>query len=318
MFGTNEIVGQKYFKNAPKDSLFVTSMFFTLQGEGPYAGMPALFIRLTKCNLNCSFCDTFFDDGDWLTFQEIEAKIYHTICDYWNKQGKQVPEWILPKEGVNRVGPYNCVLVVTGGEPLLQKNLMDFLNHAKPLFRAMQIESNGTVNQDVPEHVTLVCSPKCSEKNGVAIKYLAPTELILKRADCLKFVMSSPNVTLDKESPLGQVSDMFSRAEGGVSKNPYSEVPDWAHEWKAATGKEIYVSPMNVYNTFPQKIKILHAESGGITMDQRSTVDEVISFWEPGLLNLADNQTNHEYTAKYCMEHGFRLNLQMHLYASLA
>jgi hypothetical protein len=75
---------------------------------------------------------------------------------------------------------------------------------------------------------------------------------------------------------------------------------------------------MNVYNTFPQKIKILHAESGSITMDQRSTVDEVISFWEPGLLDLAANQTNHEYTAKYCMEHGFRLNLQMHLYASLA
>ena len=294
MFGTNQIVGQKYFKDAPKNSLFVTSMFFTLQGEGPYAGMPALFIRLTKCNLNCSFCDTFFDDGDWLTFTEIEAKIYHTICDYWNKQGKQVPEWILPKEGLNRVGPYNCVLVVTGGEPLLQKNLMDFLNNAKSLFRAMQIESNGTVNQDVPEHVTLVCSPKCSEKNGVAVKYLAPTDLILKRADCLKFVMSAED------------------------NSPYNNVPEWAHEWKAATGKEIYVSPMNVYNTFPQKIKILHAESGSITMDQRSTVDEIISFWEPGLLNLVDNQTNHEYTAKYCMEHGFRLNLQMHLYASLA
>jgi organic radical activating enzyme len=294
MFGTNQIVGQKYFKDAPKNSLFVTSMFFTLQGEGPYAGMPALFIRLTKCNLNCSFCDTFFDDGDWLTFTEIEAKIYHTICDYWNKQGKQVPEWILPKEGLNRVGPYNCVLVVTGGEPLLQKNLMDFLNNAKSLFRAMQIESNGTVNQDVPEHVTLVCSPKCSEKNGVVVKYLAPTDLILKRADCLKFVMSAED------------------------NSPYNNVPEWAHEWKAATGKEIYVSPMNVYNTFPQKIKILHAESGGITMDQRSTVDEVISFWEPGLLNLVDNQTNHEYTAKYCMDHGFRLNLQMHLYASLA
>ena len=60
MFGTNEIIGKKYFKDAPAESLFVTSMFFTLQGEGPYAGMPALFIRLAKCNLVCSFCDTFF------------------------------------------------------------------------------------------------------------------------------------------------------------------------------------------------------------------------------------------------------------------
>ena len=291
MFGTNSIVGQKYFKDAPAESLFVTSMFFTLQGEGPYAGMPALFIRLTKCNLACSFCDTFFDDGDWLTFNEIRTKAYHTICDYWNKRGLEVPLWALPRGSMNFS---NIVLVVTGGEPLLQKNLMDFLNFAGPMFKAMQIESNGTVNQDVPSHVTLVCSPKCSEKNGVATKYLAPTELILKRADCLKFVMSA-----DEDSP-------------------YSIVPLWAHYWKQDTGKEIYVSPMNVYNTFPQKIKILHAESGKITMDQRSTVDEVISFWEPGLLNLKENQINHEYTAKYCMDNGFRLNLQMHLYASLA
>ena len=81
MFGTNEIIGKKYFKDAPADSLFVTSMFFTLQGEGPYAGLPALFIRLAKCNLDCSFCDTFFDDGDWMTFDQIESKMYSAIND---------------------------------------------------------------------------------------------------------------------------------------------------------------------------------------------------------------------------------------------
>ena len=294
MFGTNEIVGQKYFKDAPVDSLFVTSMFFTLQGEGPFAGKAALFIRLAKCNLACSFCDTFFDDGDWMNFDQIRSKAYHTICDYWNNRGLPVPEWVLPKGVFSDISFPNIVLVVTGGEPLLQKNLMDFLTYTKSMFGNMQIESNGTVNQDVPEHVTLVCSPKCAEKNGVALKYLSPTKTILERADCLKFVMSA-----DEDSP-------------------YNNVPEWAHKWKQETGKEIYVSPMNVYNTFPQKIKILHAESGSITMDQRSTVDEVISFWEPGLLNLAENQTNHEYTAKYCMDYGFRLNLQMHLYASLA
>lgn len=301
MFGTNSIVGQKYFKDAPKDSLFVTSMFFTLQGEGPFAGQPALFIRLAKCNLACSFCDTFFDDGDWMTFEQISSKAQETVMKYWSDQKLVIPDWVLKQRpsdlgnGITDIAGMNVVLVVTGGEPLLQKNLMDYLNYAKDQFAAMQIESNGTVNQDVPTHVTLVCSPKCAEKNNVATKYLAPTKLILERADCLKFVMSA-----EQESP-------------------YSEVPEWAHAWKAANpGKEIFVSPMNIYNTFPQKIKILHAEKGNITMEQRSTVDEVISFWEPGLLNLEANQKNHEYVARYCMQHGFRLNLQMHLYASLA
>jgi organic radical activating enzyme len=323
MFGTNQIVGQKYFKNAPSNSLFVTSMFFTLQGEGPFNGMPALFIRLTKCNLACSFCDTFFDDGDWMTFDEIAVRATSTIRKYWTDKAQEVPQWVEP-DSKELIGSFpRVVLVVTGGEPLLQKNLIDFLNYAQfrmrgSMFGNMQIESNGTVNQDVPEHVTLVCSPKCSEKNGVATKYLAPTELILNRADCLKFVMCSPHVSLDKESQTPELSDMFRRAEVGISMNPYSTIPDWAHDWKKRTGKEIFCSPMNIYNSFPQKIKLLHAENKTITMEQRSTVDEIISFWEPGLLNLKDNQTNHEYTAKYCMEHGFRLNLQMHLYASLA
>lgn len=293
MFGTNEIIGQKFFKDAPPRSLFVTSMFFTLQGEGPYAGMPALFIRLTKCNLACSFCDTFFDDGDWMTFEAIEAKIYHTICDYWNSRGLPVPQWAL--DGKNATTYPNIVLVITGGEPTLQANLTEFLAEQVPLFKHVQIESNGLVNRELPEGVTLVCSPKCAEKDGVATKYFNPTEQILQRADCLKFVMSS-----DPQSP-------------------YYSVPEWAHEWKRWSGKEIYVSPMNIYNTFPQKIKLLRSEKqGNITLDERSTVDEVISFWEPGLLNLKENQANHEYTARYCMEHGFKLNLQMHLYASLA
>ena len=293
MFGTNEIIGKKYFKDAPKDSLFVTSMFYTLQGEGPYAGVPAMFIRLAKCNLDCSFCDTFFDDGDWMTFDEIGEKMEETIKSYWTSRGQVVPQWAIDTGACIKVSP-NMVLVITGGEPLLQENISEFMQQQLQYFKAVQVESNGIPDTVVPEGVTLVCSPKCIEKNGKAVKYLTPSKTILERADCLKFVMSA-----DVDSP-------------------YNEVPDWAHEWKAKTGKEIYVSPMNVYNTFPQKIKLLRAEKGNITMAERSTVDEVISFWEPGLLNLKQNQANHEYAARYCVEHGFRLNLQMHLYASLA
>jgi organic radical activating enzyme len=301
MFGTNEVIGKKYFKDAPKDSLFVTSMFFTLQGEGPYAGMPALFIRLAKCNLDCSFCDTYFDDGDWLTFDELESKIRRTINDFWITQGKTTPSWANTLLDVdNGFNSYpdkypGVVLVMTGGEPLLQENITEFMRRQLPRFKAVQVESNGIPETTVPEGVTLVCSPKCMEKNGVATKYLAPSKTILDRADCLKFVMSAD------------------------ATSPYNNIPEWAHEWKRVNPhKEIYCSPMNVYNSFPQKIKLLRAEKGTITMAERSTVDEVISFWEPDLLDLKANQANHEYTGRYCVEYGLKLNLQMHLYASLA
>jgi 7-carboxy-7-deazaguanine synthase len=294
MFGTNEIVGKKYFKDAPADSLFVTSMFFTLQGEGPYAGMPALFIRLTKCNLDCSFCDTFFDDGDWMTFEQIEAKMFETVLDFFRAKNKPVPSWAVNDLDLDSPSYPGVVLVMTGGEPLIQDNISPFMARQLSKFKAVQVESNGIPDTVVPEGVTLVCSPKCMEKNGQAIKYFAPSKTILDRADCLKFVMSA-----DPESP-------------------YSTIPDWALEWRDRTGKQIYCSPMNVYNSFPQRIKLLRAEKGQITMEERSTVDEVISFWEPGLLNLEANQRNHEYTGQYCIEHGLRLNLQQHLYASLA
>ena len=294
MFGTNEIVGKKYFKDAPTDSLFVTSMFFTLQGEGPYAGMPALFIRLAKCNLDCSFCDTFFDDGDWMTYDQLETKIEQTIQSFWTNKDKPVPAWAHTPDLPGKKFP-NIVLVMTGGEPLIQDNISWFMAQQLHNFKEVQVESNGLPVTVVPEVVTLVCSPKCMEKEGRAVKYFAPSKTILDRADCLKFVMSS-----DRDSP-------------------YNSIPEWAHEWKRNNPtKEVYCSPMNVYNSFPQKIKLLRAEKGTITMAERSTVDEVISFWEPGLLDLAANQAKHEYTGRYCIEHGFKLNLQMHLYASLA
>jgi organic radical activating enzyme len=279
MFGKNEIVGQKYFNDAG-DKLFVTSIFYTLQGEGPYRGEPAIFVRLAKCNLACSFCDTYFDGGDWLSFEQLEDRIINAAADYFNGV---VPEWFQSKVG----------LVITGGEPMLQKNLKPFIERIEDSFAWVQIESNGTVWQELPEFTTLVCSPKCSEKNGAPVKYLKPNIDVLDRADCLKFVM---NADLD---------------------SPYSSIPDWAHEY-AAQGKQVYISPMNIYNREPQKSKQIRSTKNDISIEERSAVDEVISFWEEGLLNMPENQKNHEYAARYCAQHGFTLNLQIHLYASLA
>jgi 7-carboxy-7-deazaguanine synthase len=285
MFGKNEVVGQKYFNDAG-DKLLVTSIFLTLQGEGPYRGELAVFVRLAKCNLACNFCDTYFDGGDWLTIEEIDQRIEQTITSHFNGE---VPEWLQNTNEHKR----RCVLVVTGGEPMLQKNLVPFLHQMNQQFQHTQIESNGTIWQDIPDETTLVCSPKCLEKNGKAVKYLQPNQDVMDRADCLKFVMSA-----DQESP-------------------YSQIPNWAHEY-ATRGKKVFISPMNIYNNEPQKSKQLRSTKNDITIEERSKVDEIISFWEEGLLNMKENQKNHEYSAKYCVTHGFTFNMQLHLFASLA
>ena len=298
MFGKNEIVGQSFFKDAPDRSLFVVSMFMTLQGEGPFRGEPAFFIRLAKCNLACSFCDTYFDSGDWMTFDEIDTKIEHTIDEFYSSIDMERPDWTYTVQysgTEDRHLKKQMVLVITGGEPSIQKNIAPFLDRMNAVFQNTQIESNGIICQTLPSDTTIVISPKCLEKNGIPVRYIKPNKDTLQAASCLKFVMSA-----DPDSP-------------------YSDIPDWAHEWRQQTGLPVYVSPMNIYNDEPQKSKEMrNSGANRIEIEDRSTVDEVISFWEPGLLNMVDNQRNHEYAAQYCMKHGYVLNLQIHLYASLA
>lgn len=290
MFGVNKIVGKAFFKQAKHDELLVTSRFFTLQGEGPYRGHPAYFIRLAKCNLACSFCDTYFDSGEWRSFSSLLAEADEVIAQFFKQRDLPTPAW---GQGLAK----KIVLVITGGEPSLQNKVAAFLAEAQPYFQFIQIESNGTsLLANLPEHTTLVVSPKCLEKNGTALRYLEPNVKMLARADYLKFVMSAP----DEDKYL-----------------PYSEIPLWAQQWAAQTNKQIFVSPMNCYQQEPQRVKIMRDEGRELTMAERSEINEVISFWEPGLLDVQKNQRNHEYAAEYCMKYGFIFNLQIHLFASL-
>lgn len=290
MFGTNEIAGKAFFNDAKKDELLVASRFFTLQGEGPYRGHPAYFIRLAKCNLACSFCDTYFDSGDWKNFTSLLEDATIVINDFFKKSTMLTPAWA-------QNFPRKMVLVITGGEPALQTNLSAFLDVAQHYFQNTQIESNGIfVLPNLPDRTTLVVSPKCLEKNGKVERYLEPNIKMLERANCLKFVMSAPE------------DDKYL---------PYSHIPQWAHAWAEKTGKQIFVSPMNIYKTEPQRVKKIRGEGRDLTLEERSDINEVVSFWEPELLDLNKNQRNHEYAAEYCMKYGFILNLQIHLFAGL-
>tara|TARA_R110000823_G_scaffold97570_4_gene211904 strand:+ start:1213 stop:2106 length:894 start_codon:yes stop_codon:yes gene_type:complete len=296
MFGMNEKVGRAYFNDMDGDQLKVTSRFYTLQGEGPFRGMPAYFIRLAKCNLSCSFCDTYFDHGEDMSSKQIFDQIEIDLREFYELRATVRPDWTRPAPFANHADKAKIVIVITGGEPTLQTNLIPFLNEANKYYFHTQIESNGILFLDLPKETTYVVSPKCAEKDGSSVRYFSPNSDVLKRADCLKFVMSAPE------------NEQFS---------PYSTVPQWALDWQHDYGREIFVSPMNIYNNEPKKAKEMRQSNKQITIEDRSTTDEIISFWEPDLLDMDANQRNHEYAAEYCMKYGLTLNLQTHLFASL-
>ncbi len=208
MFGKNEIVGQKYFDQSNGKYLVTTIFGPTIQGEGPLAGTVSMFIRLAKCNLACSFCDTYFDQGEWMTVDEIHQKLVNRWNDYYTEEG-----WDLKYSKAPQFDNMACI--ITGGEPSLQ-NIDVLCQGLHKLFMYVQIESNGIIMPRIPSDTILVVSPKCLEKNGKSVKYLAPNQGVLSRANYLKFVIEA-----DPESP-------------------YYTIPDWAFEWKKTPGKYFY------------------------------------------------------------------------------
>lgn len=111
--------------------LNVNEIFYSLQGEGGRSGEPSIFIRLTKCNLSCSFCDTDFAEGQDMDINEILSAIKEFPC-----------KWI----------------IWTGGEPTIQLT-DEILQLFKKAGYKQAIETNGT--RKVPEAIDYIsCSPK--------------------------------------------------------------------------------------------------------------------------------------------------------------
>ena len=120
----------------------VNEIFYSLQGEGYYAGRAAIFIRFAGCNLRCPFCDT-----DFSTAQQISADFILAKCRGLLPPGKPEPP----------------LVVLTGGEPTLQVDeaLLEALHTTFP---EIAMETNGT--RPIPAGVDFVtCSPKSDYLN---------------------------------------------------------------------------------------------------------------------------------------------------------
>ena len=165
-------------KKSRSANLQVHSIFNTIQGEGPFCGTPAIFIRLAGCNLQCPLCDTDYTSNR-VEFNPSE------IQDFVKSLGELHG---LPN-------PRNRLVVITGGEPFRQ-NLTPLLSELVGQGYFVQIETNGTLppseyyySLDVQERrgVYVVCSPKTGSIN----------KKTLRVACCLKYVMSHLSVGED-------------------------------------------------------------------------------------------------------------------------
>lgn len=171
-----------------EDTLMVSEQFYSVQGEGPTAGVPAVFLRLTGCNLTCpgwgsTGCDTtsVWSKGNKFTFEEI--------FNLWRQQG-----WITKLVGKH------AHLIITGGEPFLQqKKVWEFIlwltnecrygeRQIKPV---IEWETNGTIVPEEPSRngtkkdhsdglrleIQYNCSPKLSSAGNPMNKALIPEAL---------------------------------------------------------------------------------------------------------------------------------------------
>ena len=114
----------------------VSEIFTSFQGEGPYVGVPATFLRLYGCNLNCQWCDTDISTYEMLSVDDV-AEILMTQMEFNN---------------IN-------LLVITGGEPTLQMEEIKRLIKEIPEDIKIQLETNGSIFEYLPE-IEYVISPK--------------------------------------------------------------------------------------------------------------------------------------------------------------
>jgi len=120
-------------------------IFHTLQGEGIRAGVPAVFIRTSRCNLHCVWCDT---DHTW----NFEGMPWPHEKDAWpgyRKHRREDVTWeMTPQDAAEAILAFGCPnTVITGGEPLLQEgDLLEMIHHirARDPGHFFEVETNGT------------------------------------------------------------------------------------------------------------------------------------------------------------------------------
>ena len=146
--------------------LKVNEIYFSIQGESTNAGLPCIFIRLTYCNLRCTYCDTeyAFYDGKDLSIDEI----------------------------LSEVKKYDCKLVeLTGGEPLVQQESLTLMKTLCGEGYDVMLETGGSLLiNEIDSRVKIIMDLKCPS-SGMMKKNNYENINFLKQSDEVKFVIGS-------------------------------------------------------------------------------------------------------------------------------
>lgn len=146
-------------------NLFVSEIFYSIQGESLYAGLPCAFVRLSGCNLRCRYCDTAYayENGLPMAVEDI----------------------------IRALEAYQCPLIeVTGGEPLMQAGTPELINRLLERGHTVLLETNGTFNiQTVDTRCVRIMDIKCPG-SGEADKTAFSNFNQLLPKDQVKFVIT--------------------------------------------------------------------------------------------------------------------------------
>jgi 7-carboxy-7-deazaguanine synthase len=215
MFGKNPI---RPPEKGDGTTLKIVEIFPTLQGEGPFVGQPAVFVRLGGCNRACSFCDTEFEAFDEMELTTVVAQVEKLASagegravvpppiggrlgggQSQNESSESGPLPTLPPEGG---GLYlRDLVVITGGEPLRQ-NIAPLCEALLDEGFRVQIETNGTLWRPLPAGVNIVCSPKVTDG-----RYHPLRPDVLARVDALKFIVSADDADYRTVGEVGQTGN---------------------------------------------------------------------------------------------------------------
>jgi 7-carboxy-7-deazaguanine synthase len=162
------------------NSLVVNEIYLSLQGESTFAGLPCVFVRLTACNLRCSYCDTAyaFTEGKKRTLNEIHAEVQR-LAEPFRNSALRASHSALP------------LVELTGGEPLLQPNALPLMKQLCDDGFTVLVETSGALDiSNVDSRVRRIMDLKCPS-SGEVERNRVENIARLKATDEIKFVIGT-------------------------------------------------------------------------------------------------------------------------------